>query len=426
MHRESAGVILSYLMVIIKTIKRAFVSHRNRSLALVAIHVLAYLVLGNAVILPGVPDDEWGALDQWLRSTLFVVVQPQGDTAVTYVDIDDELYRDTWGMPPVTPRDELARMLAPLATSGASMIIVDIDLAWGDDDPAMRSFLEGYAGPTPLVFVRHLEESEDGMREIVSPYDDIFESKGQLIRWAHAYFLIDADGALREWLPWVGVCGGERVRYLPSIASLVAGAVPPESNDTACPEIGTLPAYPIIYTETFSDSGAQFAAPGKAALRLPARHLLDESRIDYAAYFANRVAIVGGSHTAGLDIRQTPVGLLPGAVVQANTVLHARSQLEAANIAPWWNRLVVCLLFTLLCLVSFPISAVPIIVIAWIAVGGFSSYGIVTQIQQAVLLYVQFLLLAWLVRPFWKEARELGWRILVPEYLREEEEVSEE
>ena len=405
-----------------KNIRHRFSTRRKRALALIAAHVLAYLTLGNIVILPGIPDDEWAVLDQWMRSAMFAVVRPTGKERVTYVDIDDELYRDTWGMPSVTPRHALVDILAPLATAGAAVIVVDIDLAWGDEEPHMRAFLEDYSGPAPLVFVRHIEETGGDIREIDSPYDDIFISNAEFLRWAHAYFLNDADGALREWLPWIGLCENNRMKYLPSVASLIAKAKQPTLASEKCTGIESLPAHPIIYTETFADADVLFASHDSAALKLPAKFILDGTRIDYAALIADRVAIVGGSHTAGQDIRLTPVGLLPGAVVQANTVLHAQSQLASALVPEWLDRIAVAALFALLCLVAFPVSAIPVLLVAWTAVSVFSHFGIFAQIQNAVLLYVQLLVLTWLAKPFWKEPRELGWRILLPEYLREEQE----
>jgi len=45
--------------------------------------VLGYLLLGNLIVLPGIPDDEWVALDQQVRTAAFAVVRPSDTTPVT-------------------------------------------------------------------------------------------------------------------------------------------------------------------------------------------------------------------------------------------------------------------------------------------------------------------------------------------------------
>lgn len=420
-------------MSLITSIKSRLSTYRNRALVLLATHLLGYLLLGSAVVLPGIPDDDWVALDQWVRTAVFAVVRPGKTTPVTYVDIDNALYRDTWGMPTVTPRGELIKILSPLAASGAAMLVVDIDIAWGDKNEELESFLRNYAGPAPLVFVRHLEETDDGIRDIPTPYDKIFAANGAWLQWAHAYFISDGDGALREWLPWLAVCVDDKAVFLPAVATITAGNNnPPPATSGDCPTIDELDSYPIIYTEEYgfapagNASGGEadlwFPDPGSPARKLPASFLLDGTNIDFTALFKNRVTIIGGSHTAGQDLRLTPLGVLPGAVVQANTILHAEPQLASGESAEWLQRIIVASLFCILCLVVFPLAAFVVVLITVISAGAFSHYAIFTQLQLAALLYIQFRVLAWLFEPFWKDFREYGWRILLPNYLRDEEE----
>jgi len=413
------------------SIRTRLSSFRNRALALLVAHLLGYLVLGSAIVLPGIPDDEWAGLDQWLRTAVFAVMRPRDTTPVTYVDIDNALYRDTWGMPTVTPRKELLRILRPLARSGASMIVVDIDLAWGERSAQLADFLEDHDGPAKLVFVRHLEDTQDGLRDIGTPYDDIFRTNDRWLSWAHAYFMSDGDGALRDWLPWLAVCHQDQGTFIPAVATLVAGQKHwPETIVGDCPAPDELETYPIIYTEEYGFASAQTESagglwlpdPGSPARKLPASYLLDGTNIDFDALFKDRVAIVGGSHTAGQDLRLTPLGVLPGAVVQANTILHAKPQLASGEVAEWSHRLVVAALFLVLCLVTFPLAAITVILVVVVSAGLFSHYAIFELLQAAVLLFIQFRVLAWIAEPFWKDVRESGWRILLPDYLRGEEE----
>ncbi len=418
----------------IKPITSRLSSYRHRALALLAAHLVGYLLLGSAIVLPGIPDDEWVALDQWVRTAVFALVRPGDTTPVTYIDIDNALYRDTWGMPTVTPRGELAKILAPLATSGASLLVVDIDIAWGDRNPALATFLRDYAGPAQLVFVRHIEDTDNGLEEIATPYDEVFAANSAWLQWAHAYFISDGDGALREWLPWLALCGADTTRVLPSVATIAAGtARPPSLASEECPAVVDLDAYPIIYTEEFGfasadsdDADIGFPSADSAARKVPARYLLDGTNIDFAALFKGRVAIVGGSHAAGQDLRLTPLGVLPGAVVQANTIMHARPQLASGDSPEFLQRIIVATLFLILCLVSFPIAALIVVLIAAISAGAFSHYAIFMQLQLAALLFIQFRVLAWLCEPFWKDFREFGWRILLPDYLRNETEAQRE
>lgn len=420
-------------MSLANAIKNRLSTYRNRALALLLAHSLGYLLLGGAVILPGIPDDEWAALDQWIRTLTFAIVRPADSTPITFVDIDDGLYRDQWGMPTVTPRGALLDMLASLAGSGASAVVVDIDLAWGEQDSALADFLASYAGPAALVFIRHVEETSDGLRDTETPYDDVFGTNNAWLHWAHAYFLSDGHGALREWLPWLPVCRDGETLMLPAVAVLVVDDTPtPPAMEDTCPEIDALRAYPIIYTEDYgfgSSRGPEsraaelwFPDPDAAAYRFPASLLLDGSKVDYTALFKGRVAIIGGSHTAGQDLRLTPVGVLPGAVIQANTIHHAATQIASTGTPEWWQRVIVVLLFLLLSLITFPVAAFGIVLIAVIFAGAFSYFAIFGQIQAAALLFIQFRVLAWLFEPFWRECRKCGWRILLPEFIRDKKE----
>jgi len=417
-------------MGLITSIRNRLSTYRNRALALLLAHSLGYLLLGGAVMLPGMPDGEWATLDQWIRSVTFTIVHPADTTPITYVDIDDALYRQIWGMPTVTPRGELLKMLVPLAASGASAVVIDVDLAWGERHVGLADFLKDYNGPAPLIFIRHLEETQDGVRDSETPYDDVFATNSAWLHWAHAYFLSDGDGVLRDWLPWVPVCNDAETLMLPAVATLIASKqLTPPAVFGECPTIDESLAYPIVYTEDYGfasgrgasaeDANLWFPDPDAAARRLPASFLLDGSNIDFTALFAGRIAIVGGSHTAGQDLRLTPIGVLPGAVIQANTIHHAVRQLESSRYPEWLRRVIVVLLFLLLSLVSFPVAAIGVILITTIFVGAFSYYPIFGQMQSAALLFVQFRVLAWLFEPFWKGCRECGWRILLPDYIRD-------
>jgi CHASE2 domain-containing sensor protein len=181
----------------------------------------------------------------------------------------------------------------------------------------------------------------------------------------------------------------------------------------------------IVYTEGFGfprssrlAAGDVFNVERRAARTLRAEALLDGSRIDTSALLRGRVAIVGGSHAAGRDLHNTPIGVLPGAVIQANTVIHAQPQLRAAEAAEGSQRVAVALLFALLALLSLPmaagIAAVTAVLLLWLG----ASYETFTTVELALLLFVQFKFMTWLVEPFWKPLRADGWQMVLPKYLR--------
>jgi CHASE2 domain-containing sensor protein len=403
---------------------------RRRAIALLLLHLIGWLAFGPGIVLPGFPKDDWALLDQWIRTAIFTVVSPADRIPVTYVDIDNALYRDVWGMPPITPRNELAAMIDALSQHQPALILVDIDLAWGERDAALDEVLQRYRGPAPLVFVRHLDETAAGVRATATPYDATFAGNAAWLHWAHAYFYEDGDGALREWRPWVALCDDGPPQLLPAVAviatrALRADAITATPPANACAQPDRLAVLPIVYTENFgfparlTSDAVAMSMPGSAAQVMRAASLLDGTAV-HADLLRQRVVIIGGSHTAGLDLRTTPIGVLPGAVVQANTILTAPAQLAQAGEPTWRARVTAAVLFLVLCLLQFPLAAALVAAAGVTAVGAFGYLGIVRAIEYAVLLYVQFRILAWVAQPFWRDLLGHGWRVVFPDYLREE------
>lgn len=402
---------------------------RNRSLLLLVVHLIGWLMLGRAVLLPFIPGDDTIQLDRWIRAGVFAVLEPRDTLAVTYVDIDDALYRDRWGLPAMTPRDELARLVDSLASAGARLIVVDVDLAWGERDAVLGEFLASYDAEAPLVFMRQIVEDTAGLVLYPSAYDDVFAANPRL-RWAHAFFFTSAGGQIVDWAPWVAACGGAGPELLPAVAVVAfeqsRGAEPARPPTPAGCSTDHQPATQrIIYTEGFGfprssriAAGEVFNVERRAARTLRAEALLDGSRIDTAALLRGRIAIIGGSHAAGRDLHDTPIGVLPGAVVQANTVIHALPQLRAAEASASAQRVAVAGLFTLLALLSLPVASVLAAVTAVLLLSLGASYQTFTTVELALLLFVQFKFMTWLVEPFWKPLRADGWQTVLPKYLR--------
>jgi CHASE2 domain-containing sensor protein len=422
------------------TVLRRLAAPAWRRRILVGVHVLAVLLLGRAAVAPFARDlaDRWLRLDFVLRATALGFVQPADVVPITFVDIDDALYRDRWGSPATTPRDALAAMATRLADGGAGAVVLDIDVSWRDTDGTFDAFLAGYEGPAPLVLVKRLEDRADGRYAADAPIDSIV-ARNPLLHWAHSHFYLDADQTVRRWAPWLPVCADGGAAVLPSVALRVlmltrpadyAAVVPVPQPPCGRDEVRA-PEYTVIFREDLGRAadGAGLPAIGRdgrpgPALRLRARDVLDGLRIDEGTYMRDRVAIIGGSHAAGRDLWRTPLGGLPGAVVLASTVVHAPLQVEMRPPSRAVYRLLVLGLFLLLLalsaslrdLVGIPLALVAAGALTLVALRGFGYYRIFDVVETSILLLLQYKLLRVLFVSLWDDLQAYGWRgLLAPE-----------
>jgi CHASE2 domain-containing sensor protein len=268
--------------------------------------------------------------------------QSDATIPVTLVDIDAETYR-AWGTPPVTPRDQLTRMLEVVTPAQPAAVVVDIDLSWGDamrgseDEGSLRlrHFLDQYRGPALLIFPKRIEPAADaGRRMIASPLDDVF-ARNEHVAWAHASFETGGGGAVRGWQDWLAVCTASGTVWLPSVATSVLIANPPRGVvRPVAPG-----AHPSCKTEMESGQMAQHLLVGPAlsgtrqrtpqndAQVISASFLLDPAvaRND-AKLFGDRVVFIGATHPGSGDFWLTPSGVRPGVELLANTVRYATLQ----------------------------------------------------------------------------------------------------
>lgn len=343
-------------------------------------------------------------LDLALRTVALGWFEPRRTVPVTLVDIDEETYRG-WGTPAVTPRGELARLLATVAAAGPAAVMLDIDLSWGGSatapdagDAALREFLAAYAGPAPLVLPKRLEAGDDGRRAAAaSPLDPVVAANAHL-HWAHAAFETDSSGAVRQWSPWLALCAEPPGHWLPAVATVISssighGAVPePAAEACASPPE---PSRRLLVGPRLAGAVAPLAA--RDAQSIPASFLLDaELARDDVALFGGRVVLIGATHASAGDQWLTPAGVYPGVELLAHSVRFAPLQQQAGPVAgiaqrakallffalfsaaAWWLRGVVALVAAL---------AAALLVVA-VAAGGFGDFTIFDALEAGILLTV--------------------------------------
>ena len=265
---------------------------------------------------------------------------------VTIVDVDEETHR-SWGSPPVTPRDQLVRLLQTVTTVTPRAVVLDIDLSGGEltgalagpGSLALQEFLGRYAGPGLIVLPKRVEIALDGTRSATaSPFDEVV-AKNPHLAWAHAGFETSGGGAVHSWQRWLPVCTAGRLHWLPSVAmSLATHLTPPligfehfatPASQPTC-RVGESPhgneQRLLIGPRLTGESGA---APSADALTISAMMLLDpELARDDARLFRDRVVFIGATHPSSGDFWMTLGGVRPGVELLANTVRYTPLQVE--------------------------------------------------------------------------------------------------
>lgn len=424
---------------------RRFLTSRWRRGILLAIHLVAIAALGGGALLPIARNlaHNWLKLDTVIRTVALGVVQPTEVLPVTLIDIDDVLYRDRWANPATTPRHELARMIGLLEESGLRALVLDVDLSWGDEDPVLASFLEGYRGPVPLVLVKRLEDRLDGLQAAPAPVDPVVEAN-PLVSWAHSHFYVDRDDSVRRWRAWLPACLNDRAIVLPAVAARALELSHPGSVDGRIPEasspcgrLGDEPdSHAILFRHDFGTSGGESGLPtvdsrgwAGPAQRLFARDLLDGMRVDRGTYFDDRVGVIGGTHHGGRDHWRTPIGILPGAVVLANTIIHAPLQVGGERPGEGAYRLLIGVLFLMMVsltallrdLLAIPLALLLSGTLVLVALAAFGYYAIIGVVEIAILIFLQYRVLHLLIVGLWDDIEERKWRACLPPPLASKE-----
>lgn len=343
-------------------------------------------------------------LDLALRTVALGWFEPRRSVPVTLVDIDDETYRG-WGTPAVTPRGELARLLATVTAAGPSAVMLDIDLSWGDGpatpdagDAALREFLVAYGGPAPIVLPKRLEAGEDGRRvPAASPLDPVVAANAHL-HWAHAAFETDSGGAVRHWSPWLALCAEPPGQWLPAVATVISSSLgngpAPAPAAEAC-EAPLEPARRLLVGPRLTGAGVPLAA--RDAQAISASFLLDpELARDDVQLFGGRVVLIGATHASAGDLWLTPAGVYPGVELLAHSVRFAPLQHEAGPAGAIAQRAKTLLFFALFCAAAWWLRGVVALVAAilaallvvTLATGVFGDFTIFDALEAAILLTV--------------------------------------
>ncbi|MBK6351509.1 MAG: CHASE2 domain-containing protein [Steroidobacteraceae bacterium] len=292
---------------------------------------------------------------------------------VTIVDIDDETHRG-WGAPPITPRDQLVRLLHVVTQAAPSAVVVDIDLSGGEmpgasgdaGSLALHEYLARYAGPALIVLPKRVETAQDGTRRTTtSPFDAVI-AKNPHLAWAHAGFETGGGGAVRSWQRWLPICSAGGLQWLPSVAMSLAASLAkplpgldhvmaPAAQNQSC-RVAESPdgnAQRLLIGPRLT--GEARATPRTDAQAVSATLLLDpEIARDDARLFRDRVVFIGATHPSSGDFWMTPSGVLPGVELLANTVRYTPLQAErhgwSANLA---YHVVALLLFALFVFVAW-------------------------------------------------------------------------
>jgi CHASE2 domain-containing sensor protein len=400
--------------------------------------IVAYLIFGERVLFGHVATLE---LDAALRGALVGRYDPRTILPLALVSIDDATAAqptpsmETWGFSGSTPRDKLAAMLGLIAAAAPAAIVVDVDLS--DDkrdtlaassmDQALLSFLSNYTGPS-LVFVKRAE-TESGGQVLLAPstfFDPVIAVNSRL-SWAHALYVTDPDGTVRRWTEWIATCGPSGPEVLPSVPLRVLANWPEQSAEHYPRPAATFPAGPctsavskapghtVIYDEALLGAGV---ALSRNVSKISAWQVLD-SRIqrDDHALFAGKVVIIGGMRSGTADLWRTPVGMLYGVELIANTIRFAPGQLRDSRYAMAYTLA----FFVLFCALKHflrPIVALGAGILlctgaAYIA----GPYVILESIQSAIVLFVELTIMEEIII-LSLDAKNFGWRFFISNHLR--------
>jgi len=407
-------------------------------LGLSAVFALSYMVLGNRVLLGSFATLE---LDSTLRAALVTRYDQANVIPLTMVAIDDATAApptpdaQTWGFTNTTPHDKLSELIRQIAAAAPAAIVVDVDLAdveganaknAATKDEVLSSYLQSYSGP-PLIFIRSAVADADGQIKptVSSTFDPILAANPHL-SWAHALYGTDPDGTVRHWNEWFVACGPAGATALPAAALRILAnwgtadpfprPSPPTLREPCEAGITQSRSHIIIY-----DAGlypGQDAAVSRSLSIISAWQVTDARvKRDDAKLFSGRAVLIGGTRTGSNDLWRTPVGMLPGVELMANTVRFAPGQVrESAH-----GTLFAVLFFVLFCALKLLLRPIVAIAAGIALCGGvlwlFGPYATLDAIQAALVLFVELSLIEECIH-LCMDAREYGWRFFVAPHLR--------
>lgn len=294
----------------------------------------------------------------------------------------------------------------------AVLVDINLDLAGrsASNDERLVEYLKGYGGncaghPCPVILlpktVRDLPGRDRPLwRPSRIPGLDDAVAGNPAIQWVSAYQELSSDFVIRRWKLWR--CGDTEDGtsfVLPSfqLASLIAahteqGMVRQKLDEAlfwakgACLRqkaqevtgkeehvlaiepftigniqlrgdnsvVGRRIFYSVAQTESkgvFSPYLTDMQGEREPALiRYPAEQLLQHKTAAPGAMLQDRIVLIGGSHDDSSDFHMTPIGMMPGALVVANTIMSIVQEGEAREVSLLVKYGTVCVLIVLMSL----------------------------------------------------------------------------
>ena len=412
---------------------------------ILALVTAGFIALGKAVLWPLdaalalLPASAPVSIDSFLiaGSAVLGVATPTGSVPVTLVEIDESLYAQ-WGRPCVTPRDQLARLIALAAAEQPSAIVVDVNLdcttaaacsPGGICD--LAAFFAAYRGP-PLILVRGMymetpANDQPRVRSSRTAYEDAVGGNPNVL-WAHTLYLTDADGIVRRWRDAWEVCTDLGTETVLAVPLRVTAALSHRGSLTqAPPRTGqctlaaqTSPQHLLILGPPISAQNP-LNAPADAPRTMSARLLLDADRaVERGGYFslADRVVLIGATHAASGDLWRTPIGLMPGIELIAHTLRFAPTQTQLKDGAEY-SKPIALTAFWLLAVLAFflrpavvvLISGVASFIAIFVATGMFSRFDIFASLALSLALFVEYAVVHALWELFGETKQYRRWRL---------------
>ena len=387
--------------------------------------LVSFVVSSGAVVTPmRALADGLFDLDHAIRVAALTGFSQDDLIPITLVEIDDATVQ-RWPMIDITPRKELTRLLQVVSSAGPAAMVVDIDLSdAAADKPGaqqaereLRQFLQSYREAAPIILVRRVILGGDG--SLRADQNNLVKALAARanphVSWAHALYITDEDGIVRRWQEAVRACPESGVsELLPAVPiSVLAQAQwsqPVFARPAYAPQAGEpcdtvdsgRASHVIMFGDRLVGPTARFSTP--SVMRVSAWQLTDRRvQREDDALFQGRVVIVGGTHERTHDSWRTPVGVMPGVELVANTVRFGAGQLrhdaEPVNRAGLSRAsLFAMALFVVYIGVAFflrPVLAVMVTLAATslalhISLSRFGFYPVLDAVETGLLLLVQF------------------------------------
>jgi CHASE2 domain-containing sensor protein len=285
------------------------------------------------------------------------------DPAFLFLDIDDATV-EAWPQVPYTPRDRLARLVTFAIESGASVVLVDVNLTHpiggargalsNEDAELVRAFRRFALEPGERAGCRHalvvlnreFRRSEGTCREVRPSFlDEAFADGAAPFLFGSVDFELDPDHRIRRWRLAEKTCtlpdAGGAVQEVPSVQLVVSGHLRDLARGEACAEpeprsvaheLGGLRepdevadriVYGIPWKLRPGETRPTVVLDGR---RVPVLTIVSAKDVtEHAGRVSGelargRVVVIGGSSEDSRDLVSTPIGEMPGALVLVNSI----------------------------------------------------------------------------------------------------------